>query len=162
MKNFEVIYTKYFREVFSFAVSLSHNRETADEITQETFYRALEGIDRFRGQSSLSSWLKGIAKNCWLERLRKQKGLESTENIPETADMANLEQRLIDRDQSLRIHILLHQLKEPYREVFHLRIFSELSFQTIGSLFGKSDGWARVTFYRAKAKLLEQLKEGEV
>ena len=67
----------------------------------------------------------------------------------------------MDKEQAIAIHKLLHKLEEPYKEVFHLRTFGELSFKEIGEVFGKTESWSRVTYYRAKMKIIENLnKEG--
>ena len=68
-----------------------------------------------------------------------------------------VEQSVADRDSSLRVHIALHALEEPYREVFELRVFGELSFRDIGMIFSKTENWARVTYHRARLKLQERM-----
>ena len=70
-----------------------------------------------------------------------------------------MEQTAEDRDTSFRIHMALHALEEPYREVFELRVFGELSFREIGMIFGKTENWARVTYHRSKIKLQERMDE---
>lgn len=65
----------------------------------------------------------------------------------------------MDRDTAFEIHQFLYAMEEPYKEVFSLRVFGELPFEKIGKLFGKSAGWARVTYYRAKQKILTHMEE---
>ena len=124
--------------------------------------KAMRTAGRFRGDSSLYTWLCAIAKNVWLDRLKKQ-GREAP--LDEEAALAapgpSLEQRAEDRDMSFAIHRVLHGLAEPYKEVFSLRVFGQLSFAEIASLFGKTESWARVTYHRARAVITETLrKEG--
>ncbi len=158
MADMADIYNQYFRDVYSFVLLLSRNETVAEEITQETFFKALKSIDKFKGNCKISVWLCQIAKNSYYTHLEKLKRHE-TDGVPEKTSDDNLEQLLADKEEALRIHKVLHSLNEPYKEVFTLRIFGELSFLHISELFGKTESWARVTFYRAKQKLLDLLEE---
>lgn len=155
MEPFEDVYDRYFRDVLQFAYSMCGDTYLAEEIAQETFFKALRQINRFRGECSVKSWLFQIARNDYLSRCRKDKRLTTLENIPEPVQTGSVEERLMDRESAMELHRRLHRLPEPYREVFSLRVFGELSFADIGELFDKSDSWARVTFYRARCKLKE-------
>ena len=152
----EKLYEAYYMRVFSYAVTLAGDRHAAEEITQETFFRAFSKQSEFRGESDEVTWLCAIAKNYWLDEKRRGK---RTEAMPE--EMTDLgsgpEQAAVDRDSSFRIHMALHQLEEPYREVFELRVFGELSFREIGMIFSKTENWARVTYHRARLKLQERM-----
>ena len=152
----ERLYEAYYMRVFSFAMTLTGDRSQAEEITQEAFFRAMSKRSGFRGESDEVTWLCAIAKNCFLDEKRRQK---KTGPIPEDQpDPAkSVEQRAADRDSSFRIHAALHTLEEPYREVFELRIFGELSFREVGIIFGKTENWARVTYHRARIKLQERM-----
>lgn len=110
----------------------------------------------FGGECSVKSWLLQIARNDYLSRCRRDKRLTSLEDTPEPVQSGSLEEQLLDRESAMELHRRLHRLPEPYREVFSLWVFGELSFTDIGELFGKSDSWARVTFYRARCKLKEE------
>jgi len=120
----------------------------------------MEGYSRFRADSSLFVWLCQIAKNTWYRHARRQKYIlsELPEDVPLGTE-ATMEERLSDREDAKRLHRLLHDLPEPYREVFTLRTFGELPFSQIGELFGKTDGWARVVYYRAKNELRRKFHE---
>lgn len=161
MEDFEAVYRRYFGDVYKYTLSLCQDRNLAEEVTQETFFRALRHFDRFRGDSSLFSWLCQIAKNTYFTLYRSQKRTLSGEDLPLPAP-DDLEEALLDRDTALRLHRLLHELREPYKEVFALRVFSELPFSQIGELFGKSDSWARLIYYRAKQTLWRQLHENNL
>lgn len=157
MTQFEEIYEAYFREVYLYAFALTKNREQAQEITSETFARALEGIDRFRGDCDLRYWLCRIAKNCYTSQLRKDGCLtELPENLPQEG---SVEQNAIDAALSEQAQAALHALEEPYKEVFMLRVYGELSYRRIGTLFGKTENWACVVFHRARNKLKERMEE---
>ena len=154
----EKLYEAYYMRVFSYAMTLSGDRHLAEEVTQETFFRAVSRRSEFRGESNELTWLCAIAKNCYIDELRRQKKAEQiTEDLPEPEKPP--EQKTVDRDTSFRIHLALHALEEPYREVFELRVFGELSFREIGKIFGKTENWARVTYHRARLKLQERMAE---
>ena len=155
-EKIEKLYETCYMRVFSYAMTLAGERSQAEEITQETFFRAFSKHSEFRGESDEVTWLCAIAKNYWLDEKRRGK---RTEAMPE--EMTDLgsgpEQAAVDRDSSFRIHMALHQLEEPYREVFELRVFGELSFREIGMIFSKTENWARVTYHRARLKLQERM-----
>ena len=154
----EKLYETYYMRVFSYAMTLTGNREEAEEITQETFFRAFSKQKDFRGESDEGTWLCAIAKNFFLDGKRRARTVEPlSEDLPE--DGKDLEQRAVDRDTSFRIHLALHALEEPYREAFELRVFGELSFREIATIFGKTENWARVTYHRARLKLQERMRE---
>ena len=157
--QFDLVYREYFDPVYRYALSLSGDAHAAEEITQETFFKAMRALDRFRGESSLKSWLFSIARNAWISELRRKKAapLEQAEEAPDPG--AGLEEALMNREDGLRIHRLLHDLPEPYREVFTLRALGQLGFRDIGELFGKSENWACVVYHRARAKIKEKMEE---
>lgn len=158
MTEFESIYNKYFREVYSFVLLLSRNEKIAEEITQETFFKALKNIDTFKGNCKLSVWLCQIAKNTYFTYLDKHKWLD-TDELPEQASEESIERMILRKEDTFRLHKSLHHLEEPYKEVFTLRVFGELSFKEISELFEKTESWGRVTFHRAKRKIQDLIKE---
>lgn len=129
----EEIYEMYSRKVFLFLLSKTNNEDIAEELTQETFFQAVQCIDRFKGNSSILTWLCGIAKNVWLKDLRK-------------------------RQEILQ---LIHNMNEPIREVMYLRLVSNLSFAEIGEIIGKTENWTRVTFFRGKQKIVKEILKDE-
>lgn len=157
--SFDQIYQAYFDPVYRFALSLSGNPQNAEEITQETFFRAMRSLDQFQGRSSLKSWLCAIAKNLWLSELRKKKAQPMDDAIPLADPSIGPEEAIVRREEGLRVHRLLHRLDEPYREVFTLRALGQLSFRDIGELFGKSGNWACVVYHRARAKIKAGMEE---
>lgn len=157
--HFEEVYAQYFRKVYSFVLSLSRNEHTAEEITQETFFRVMKHPEAFQGQSSVNTYLCSIAHNLYISGIRRQKRQVSSIGTEETPDPKDLSLDYESKDTIMRLHVLLHQMEEPYKEVFSLRVFGELPFAEIGSVFGKSDSWARVTYFRAKQRLQQQLEE---
>ena len=158
----EKLYEAFYMKVFSYVMTLAKDRNDAEEITQETFFRAISTDKSFRGDSDSYTWLCAIAKNIFIDEKRRsaRQDDELSEELPDTNK--GIEEKLTDRDQSLKIHLILHKLEEPYKEVFQLRIFGELSFAEIGSIFGKTETWARVTYHRARLKIKERMDENEI
>ena len=160
MTDFEEIYATYFDSVYQYVLSLCRDVHTAEEVTQESFCKAMTHLDRFDGRCRLYVWLCQIAKNTYLTHVRKQKRRAAPpEDEP---SHPGFEGELLDSDSAWQLHRLLHDLNEPYKEVFSLRVFGELSFPQIGQLFGKSDSWARLIFYRAKAEKLLSAENSEL
>lgn len=158
MERFEAVYSQYYDVVFRYAVSLCRDECWAEEITQEAFFKALRRIDSYRGECKLSVWLCQIAKNTFYTQAQKRKR-ENAESISETLlDTDEPEQKIWDKQQALELHKVLHTLGEPYKEIFWMRTFGELSFKEIGALFDKTESWARVTYHRAKMKLKEGIE----
>ena len=163
MEDFEAIYVRHFDGVYKYVFSLCRNETMAEEITQETFYRAMEHIDKFEGKCKLYVWLCQIAKNTFLTYAKKQKRHVSETDIDLSKQIEpSFENEILDKETVWKLHKLLHDLGEPYKEVFSLRVFGELPFSQIGELFGKSDSWARLIFYRAKKELRRDLDENIV
>lgn len=156
MTEFEEIYSQYFGDVYKYALSLCRNDSLANEITQETFFKALRSIDKFEGNCKMRVWLCQIAKNTYFSLYRKSKRV--IDKPYEEKESESIEQKLMNKETVWEIHKKLHFLNEPYKEVFSLRVFGELSFLQISELFDRTESWARVTFYRAKLKIKEGLK----
>ena len=157
MDGFEKIYSEYYDLVFGYICSLCRDEQWAEEITQEAFLKALKSIHSFRGECSLNVWLCQIAKNTFYTAA---KGRQRQADCPPEQLSAGepIDQKIADRETAHQIHRLLHGLEEPYKEVFWMRTFGELSFKEIAALFEKTESWARVTYHRAKIKLQEGVK----
>ena len=156
--DFEGIYQSYCKDVSRYLRSLSAGEDLAEEITQETFVKALKAIDRFQGDKDIRAWLFTIAKHTYYTHCKREKrttGEEFPPSIP--GPEKPLVEQIIDRERAFQVHRFLHGMREPYKEVFTLRVFAELPYTQIGELFDKSENWARVTYYRAKQKIKEGL-----
>ena len=152
------LYETCYMRVFSYVMTLSGDRSLAEELTHETFYRAFTRQREFRGESDEVTWLCAIAKNLFAdEKRRANRRGEIPEDLPDQAK--SVAKTVEDQDSSFRIHMALHQLEEPHREVFELRVFGELSFREIGVIFGKTENWARVTYHRARIRLQERMDD---
>ncbi|MDR0883849.1 MAG: RNA polymerase sigma factor [Oscillospiraceae bacterium] len=152
---FEQLYTTYYMQVYSFVMTLSKNQDVSEEVTQKTFFKAMTAERKFSGQSSEFTWLCAIAKNLFVDELRAQKKIGVLDT--DSASDENIENDLENESSAFRIHEVLHDLEEPYKEVFQLRVFGELPFLKIANLFGKTENWARVTYHRARLRIQERM-----
>lgn len=143
-------------QVYSYVFTIVRNQSLAEEITQNTFYKAMTAKSQYEGKAGELTWLCSIAKNLAIDECRKNKKFsELDENLPQqTPDLSD---KAADTDSALRIHMVLHELPEPYKEVFQLRVFGELTFAQIGMVFGKTENWARVTYHRTRLKIKERI-----
>lgn len=160
-KNMEQVYRQYAQTVYGFLLSKTGDASLAEELTQETFYRAIKASKSYRGEGSVSTWLCGIAKRVFLEHLRKLKKYEPLETEAKlqtaAAQVLSAEEEVLGQWDQVEILKALHRLKDPMREVMYLRLSGNLSFAQIGEIMDKSENWARVTFYRGKEKLLKEV-----
>lgn len=150
----EKVYQRHARTVYKFLLAQCRDPALAEELTQETFYQAVKSVDRFDGSCKVSVWLCQIAKHLWYQHLRRRKreAPVPTGDLPE-APGPSAEEGLLEREGRMDLLRLVHELPEPAREVVYLRAFGGLSFREIGDVCGKTETWARVTFYRSKEKL---------
>lgn len=155
--DFDKLYSEYFQVVYKFILKLSADHELSEDITQETFIKAIKNIKSFKGECKISVWLCQIAKNIYFSHTKKNARLK-TVPIDEINGQVE-EPDFTSKELLLEIHRLLHSLPEPYKEVFTLKTFADLSLAEISQLFGKSESWARVTYLRAKQKLQILIKE---
>ena len=164
MTEFEEVYKTYFGDVFRYLRRLSGDEELAEELTAETFFKALGSIEKFRGECELRVWLCQIAKNCYYSHIKKRAKTESLDDLDfsAVADSSPSPEELVEKsDEAARLRGALHALPEPYREVFMWRVFGELNFKQIGKLFGKTENWACVTYHRAKKMIKERTEGGQ-
>ena len=156
--EFEQIYNTYFRDVYRYIRKLSNSEQIAEEITSETFFKSMNSIDSFRGDCDIRVWLCQIAKNCYYSYLKKADRTESIDNVEIAEQSTSFEEQLFRHDTAMQIQKILHDVPEPYKEVFMWRVYAELSFKQIGQIFGKSENWACVTYHRARNKIKEKLE----
>jgi len=164
-KEFDEIYRLYSAELYRFILNLCKNESLAMDIMQDTMLRAIENISKFKGNCSIKTYLFTIARNLYLDTLKKSenKNISSDEAEQEFSDGTSFVDKLTDKESALTIHRFLHCLDEPYKEIFSLRVFAELSFREIGDIFGNSENWARTAFFRAKKKIITLMtKEEEI
>ena len=151
----EEIYKTYFQDVYYFVLAMSKDPHIAEEITQETFFKALKGVKHFQGKCSIKSWLCQIARNEYISYTRKKHRTdqELTEQAYSDGKTDGPEQRMLRKDEAMTVYQILHYLDEPYKEVFTLKVLGELNYKEIAQIFGKQETWARVTYHRARVKI---------
>lgn len=152
----ETLFKENGKLLYTYLYSLCHNETLAEELTQETFYKAFLSIDHFDHSCKFSTWLCQIGKHTYYQYLAKHKK-EVLFEVPEDAGISEIssERKALSRIELLDTLKLIHALPEHMREVIYLRTISDLSFREIGDILGKSENWARVTYFRAKTQLIE-------
>lgn len=164
MNKMDELYSTYYNDVFKYIRKISKSTQIAEEITAETFLKAIENIDKFNGHYDIRNWLCCIAKNIYITHFRKLNHIDSFQNIDETDFLykydlkENIEEKFFLKECEFEVIKSLHSIPEPYKEVFMLRVFAELKFKQIGKLFGKTENWAYVVYYRSKNKIKDKFK----
>ena len=162
--EFEQIYSTYFKSVYLYVMQVSGNEHIAEEITSDTFFKAINSIDSFRGDCDMRVWLCQIAKNTYFSYLKKNKKVLSIDesDLQNVADPdAGIDVQIGEQEEARLIRKILHDMSDPYKEVFMWRVFGELSFKEIADLYGKTDNWACVTYHRARKMIQSRLEEIE-
>lgn len=162
MTDFEKVYKEYFNDVYLYIKRLSGDEHIAEDITSETFFKALKSIDSFRGECEIRVWLCQIAKNSYYTYIKKNSKIQNVEetellNLPDNKN--NVADEVTSRLEALAIQKILEELDEPYKEVFMWRVYAELSFKEIAGIFNKNENWACVTYHRARNQIKKRLEE---
>ena len=160
--DFEKVYKEYFNDVYLYIKRLSGDEHIAEEITSETFFKALKSIDSFRGDCEIRVWLCQIAKNSFYTYIKKNSKIQNVEEaelikLPDNNN--NVADEVTSKLQAFEIQKVLHEIDEPYREVFMWRVYAELSFKEIAGIFNKNENWACVTYHRARNQIKKRLEE---
>ena len=159
MTDFEKLYYDYFNDVYRYILRLSGSEQVAEDITSETFFKAMQSVDRFRGDCDIRVWLCQIAKNCYYTYIKKHSKQKSLDDDVFMFLSDSVEDQVSRQDEAQRIKEILHCIPEPYKEVVMWRVFAEMSFRQIGQIFGKTENWACVTYHRARKIIKDRLEE---
>lgn len=154
MQKLEEIYKENYEIVYKYLLTNSHNEDISKELAQETFYRAVKNINKFNGNCKISTWLCKIAKNLWIDEIKKNKKIKE---IEENDIIVIAENEVIAECNKISLYKNIQNLESTTRDVIYLRLTGELSFKEIAEIMGKTETWARVTFYRGKEKLKEEI-----
>ena len=157
----ETLYRQYAPAVYKYLLCLTRDRALSEDLTADTFERALGGFERFRGDCSPSAWLCAIAKRLWYAELRRRKQLAVLPEDDQLVSEEDIEREYLHREDKLALYRALRTLDEETREVFYLRLSGEMTFEEIGDILGRSDVWARVSYYRGKEKLKERMRRDD-
>ncbi|MCL2202975.1 MAG: sigma-70 family RNA polymerase sigma factor [Defluviitaleaceae bacterium] len=158
MDEIEKAYTLHARDVYRYLLSVTGDADVSEELTQETFFRAMGTIKQYDGRCALRVWLCQIAKHLWYQYLAKKKRHKGGELTEAVAGIASPEEAAMRNAEKTALYKAIHALPEPMREVVHMRLTGEFSFAEIGQILERSENWARVTFYRAKLKIVENME----
>lgn len=156
------IYQSHAQTVFKYLMTLTHNVDIAEELTQETFYQAITCINRFDQSCKITTWLCAIARNQFLAYQRKHPNFVDIDALTDVnCSMPSAEQDVLASIQQIELMKRLHDCPEPYREIIYMRLFGNLSFREIGDVLGKTENWARVSYYRGKERLRKEIEQNE-
>ena len=158
MTEFEKLFDENREFIFKYLMKMTKNPSLSEELTQETFFRAYMNFAALRNKEKASVWLCQIAKNTYYAWFNQQKKTDALDDMDNISDGSCIEEVYIQKELSQKALQALHDLEEPYKEVFMLSVLGGFSLKDISAIFGKSESWARVTFYRAKQKLFERMK----
>ena len=157
MQDMELLYKEYFETIYKYLFCLTHDYDISEDLTQETFYKAVKKINTYKGECKMSTWLCQIAKNLWYDYLKKNKFIKDIDDndLIKIEESYLIDEQVIQKEEKLFLYKKMQILDEKTREVMYLRITGELSFKEIGIIMNKTENWARVTFYRGKNQLKE-------
>lgn len=159
MLSMEEIYREHSQTVYGYLLSLTRNADTAEELTQETFYQAVKSAKKFDGSCKITTWLCAIAKNVFLSYRRKHPPADILEE--HTASSPSPENEIFSNMGQLELMKRMHSLNSEMREVMYLRLLGGLSFREIGDIMSQTENWARVNYYRGKEKIKKELEADE-
>ncbi len=159
MDEIEKAYREYGQDVYRYLFSLTLSADLAEELTQETFFRAMSTIDGYRGDCKVLTWLCQIAKHLWYQWMAKHARMKQAELTEQITDHRSVEEAFFLHMEKLDLYKAIHSLPEIMRELVYLRVTGEFTFAEIAKILGKSESWARTTFYRAKQKIIEEMEE---
>ena len=161
MAAFQEVYEKYGKSVYRFLLALTRDEDMAEELLQETFYQAFLHIDQFEGRSSLYTWLCQISKNAWLKECRRNKRFseDSLESLKLTSGEPPPDEQYIRNEEYHRVRQAIWKLEEPYKNVFILHAYAGVKLKEIAQSYGKTESWARVTYYRAKKQIVQEVSK---
>ncbi len=151
--NTEDIYQKYGTMVYRYLLGMCQNEDLAEELTQETFYQAVKSSNTYDGSCKVSTWLCQIGKHMWYRELRRRKRFCDTEPEEPVSYAGNPEEQYLHKEKLSEVVEQIQNLSKEEKEVIMLRASTSLTFREIGEITGRSENWARVTYFRAKQKL---------
>lgn len=151
MKDLEQFYEENYPRLYAYCVTLTRNRADAEDLAAETMYRAIRHADKFRGDCPVGVWLCSIARNFFLTQEKKRKRPPPLPDPPEALFAGD------EKEDVKEIILHMNALEEPYRGVFLLRTIGKAEYGEIAKIYEKSESWARVTYHRARLKIIEKM-----
>lgn len=151
---FEQIYRAYFTQVYRYVLRLCGDEQMAQDVTADTFFRALTKLDSYREASSVSTWLCAIAKRTWLSKARRERRMVPTDPLPDASVPDGMQARV----EAAEAREAIDRLPPAMRDVFLMRVDGGMAFRDIGSLLGHTENWACVNYHRARERLRQELE----
>lgn len=157
--EFIKIYDKYLKQIYNFIYYKTSHKETAEDLTSQTFLKALKKLTDFQEKedASLSAWLFTIARNNVSDYYRSYKTTRDIDDVWDLATDEDIDSDLEFKERSLWLRKYLKDLKSNQREIIILRIFQDLSYQEISEIYGKSENACKMEFSRALKTLKEKV-----
>lgn len=157
MFSIEELYKEHAKMIYRYLFSLTQNADLSEELTQETFYQAIRSLQSYREDCKITTWLCSIAKNVWRTYLRKHPCTDFLQESQKAPD--SVESVVLSNYSKVDLLKQIYSFSSPIRDVLYLRLFGDLAFKEIGEILGKTENWARVTFYRGKEALRKELEK---
>lgn len=155
MENFEEIYKENYQLIYKYLLSLTHNEDISEELTEETFYKATIHISKFKNNSNLSTWLCAIARNLWIDEIKRRKKVSEIDD----KDIIVTEDVFLEKEERMQLFKSIQKLDALTRDVIYLKIKGDLNYKEIAEIMNTTETWVRVTFYRGKEKMKEDNDE---
>ena len=166
MEDFDKLYKLYNKKIYSYLLYLRKDSLVAEELLQETFYLAIKNIEKFRGESRVSTWIYSISKNVYLSWLRdknKRNNIHDYDFNNKLVQQDKSDERIIQEEELRDLFKLIDKIEEPYREVILMRAVNKLSYREISEIMNRKESWVRVIFHRGKVKLKDLIEnKGEM
>ena len=156
--GFAVLYDYYADKIYRFIYYKTTHRETAEDLTSQTFFKALGAVSSFDlSRGNFSSWLYRIARNLVTDYYRTRKNTEDISDVWDLSDESDPAADLDTRQKILEVGKYLKNIRPEHREIVIMRLWDELSYQEIAGITGRSVASCKMTFSRAMTRLREEL-----
>ncbi len=151
MEDFNEIYIENYQLVYKYLLFLTNNKYISEELTEETFYKAIINISKFKNNSKLSTWLCKIARNLWIDEIKRKNKIAEIND----KDVIVTEDVFLEKEERMQLFKAIQKLDVLTRDVIYLKIKGDLSYKEIAEIMNTTETWVRVTFYRGKEKMKE-------
>lgn len=154
MESFVLLYDAYVEKIYRFIFFRTMHRELAEDVTSQTFIKALEKINTFdASRGTFQSWVYQIARNLLIDEYRRRKptdNIDAHENLRSDTDLQEETQKQLDKEA---LHKMLAELPQESQELVTMRLWDELPYAEIAVITGKTEGSLKMQFSRIVTKL---------
>lgn len=156
--EFISIYEKYFSSIYRFIYYKTYNTEITEDITSQTFLKALENYNKYDStKGSFSSWLYRIARNLVIDHYRKKNKTVNINDVWELAGNENVEIDVQNKEQHERIKEILKSLPLKQRDIVIMKIWQDMTYKEIAEVLGSTEAGCKMMFSRTMAKIRETI-----